>query len=66
MSQPHQDEVVRFSESVKKELSEMAKLGTPGAAGAIAKTADMVEMEDLLNMQVSECADLLITLSGGS
>jgi len=66
MSQSHQDEVVRFSESVKKELSEMAKLGTPGAAGAIAKTADMEEMEGLMNMRVSECADLLISLSGGS
>ena len=63
MSQSHQDEVVRFSESVKKELSEMAKLGTPGA---IAKTADMEEMEGLMNMRVSECADLLISLSGGS
>ena len=60
-SQPN-EELITFSQYVRKELEEMDKLDLNVPDGAIKRTEDMEEMEELRYMRVSECADLLITL----
>jgi len=55
-------EVQKFSEEVQKELSEMKKIGMKVPQGAFNRAKNLEEMEELLNMSVSDCADLLIDL----
>jgi hypothetical protein len=56
-------EVKKFSEEVQQELSEMKKIGMNVPDGAFERAKNLEEMEDLMNMGISECADLLIDLS---
>lgn len=62
MSMCKGDDVERFSEAVKKELSEMAMLGIRVPESAIRRAGDLEDMADLINMRVSECADLMLSL----
>lgn len=55
--------VQQFANMVVLEMTEMKKLGlvVPDRAFELAK--DLDEMEGYTNMRVSECADLIISLS---
>lgn len=66
MGDQAKEDLVKFSREVRKELEEMTKLGLNVPEGAINRTEDLEEMEDYRYMRVSECADLLITLSSVS
>lgn len=57
--------VKMFAEDIRKELTEMKRLGINVPKKAINKTQDKNEMNECYDggMRVSECADLLINLS---
>ncbi len=52
-----------FADMVKQDLLELKKLGIKVPSRAFEMVEDKEEMKEYDNMKVSECADLIISLS---
>ncbi len=55
-------ELVKFSQDVQQELSELKKLNVYVPIGAFNRAKDLEQMAEYIDMKVSDCADLLISL----
>lgn len=55
-------ELVKFFQDVQQELSEMKRIGMNVPQRAFERSKDLEQMAEYIDMKVSDCADLLISL----
>jgi hypothetical protein len=56
------NDIKKFAEEVEKELIEMKATGIRVPKGAMKTVTNINEMAEYIDMSVSECADLLVSL----